>query len=167
MRSPWLLRIALIACTVGLIPGSLRGEDERLGGGRTDEWFEKEGEEGGGDEGERLDRNVRIEFRLVPAKADDQPLFVVTAQPWYETGVAFHAEQNAMEIRVEGEVALREDQAAIFVSVEALMKFRGEGQEGVFELSTGVLLEPGKPLTIGQMGDRAFVLQAGYELTGR
>ena len=117
--------------------------------------------QGEGDDFEVFDRNIRLDFRLVPEEEDDKPTFVVTAIPRYRTmGRYANADGEGM-LEISGEVDIREDNQ-ILVVLEAEMEFRSGEKETGWHVSTGVLLKPGEEFEVARMGEKTLVVRASY-----
>ena len=108
-----------------------------------------------------LDRNVRLDFEMVPADADNQSLFVVTALSRFKVSVAFKGPEGGMELEASGEIVLRDD-GRIFVVHETTVTFEGEQSRGHFQVSSGVILRPGEELEVSRMGEKMLVIRAAY-----
>ena len=108
-----------------------------------------------------LDRNVRLDFEMVPADAENQSLFVVTALSRFKVGVEFKGPEGAMEIGASGEIVLRDD-GRIFVSHQTVVTFEGEQSRGHFQVSSGVIVRPGEHLEVSRMGEKVLVIRATY-----
>ena len=108
-----------------------------------------------------LDRNVRLDFELVPADADDQNVFVVTALSRFKIGVEFKGPGGAIEFETSGEILLRDD-GRISVVHNTRVTFEGEQERGHFHVSSGILLRPGESLEVSRMGEKTLVIRASY-----
>jgi len=76
--------------------------------GRSDEEVVEtaEGREG---EIEVLDRNVRLDFKLVPEGEDDHPIFIVTAIAGFETSARFEGGEGRAEFSIGGSIDFVEE----------------------------------------------------------
>ncbi len=133
------------------------GEDFKDEDAEVEEEFEEEDDE----EIEVFDRNVRLDFKIVPLEGNDRGMFVVTAVPEYETGVSFRGKGHEVKAEIEGEIALRDD-GRIFVFYDAHMAWEGNGGQANFHASSGVLLRPGRELEVSRFGEKTLVIKASY-----
>ena len=108
-----------------------------------------------------LDRNIRLDFQMVPADADNQSLFVVTALSRFKVNVAFKGPDGEMELGASGEIVLRDD-GRIFVVHETTVTFEGDQSHGHFRVSSGVILRPGEDLEVSRMGEKMLIIRATY-----
>ena len=108
-----------------------------------------------------LDRNVRLDFEMVPEEEGAQSVFVVTASSRFEVNVSFKGQGAEMEFEASGEIALRDD-GTIFVLHQTHVEFEGGEGRARFHVSSGVLLKPDEPLEVARMGDRTLVIVAAY-----
>ncbi len=133
------------------------GEDFRDEDAEVEEEFEED------DEGEieAFDRNVRLDFKIIPLEGNDRGMFVITAVPEYETSVFFKGEGHAVEVEIEGEIGLRDD-GRIFVFYDANMAWEGNNAQANFHASSGVLLRPGRELEVSRFGEKTLVMKASY-----
>ncbi len=110
---------------------------------------------------EVLDRNIRLDFRLVPEEENDKPAFIVTAVSTYETSARFKNEDKRVMLSVSGGVEKWEGNK-ILVLLNVELAFSGDEQEAEFYVSSGVLLEPGEECEVARMGERTLVVRASY-----
>lgn len=146
-------RILVLAAGLLMVVSVAMGQEEPF------EDIEDEEEEI--EEIETFDRNVRLDFKMVPLEANDKGSFVVTAVPEYETAVSFKGEEGAMEFQVEGEIDLRDD-GRIFVFYDAHLVWEGGEGEAEFHASSGVLLRSGRELEASRFGEKTLVIKASY-----
>jgi hypothetical protein len=110
---------------------------------------------------ERLERNVRLDFAVVPLEEGDQGVFLVTASSRYETGVQFKGKDGRVVFEATGTVKILEDDQ-VFVTVRAHLFFRGGEGEGNFQIDSSAILKPGKSMEIARMGEKTLVVKASY-----
>lgn len=132
-------------------------EDEN----EIEEEFEEEHDEEDDREFEIFDRNVRLDFKIVPLEGNDRGMFVITAVPEYETRVSFKREGQEVEVEIEGEIGLRDD-GKILVFYNAHMAWEGNDSQANFHASSGVLLKPGRELEVSRFGEKTLVIRASY-----
>ncbi len=125
--------------------------------------FEEEEEFEDEDEGEPevFDRNVRLDFKIIPLEGNDRGMFVITAVPEYETSVFFKGEGHAVEVEIEGEIELCDD-GRILVFYDAHLAWEGNDGQANFHASSGVLLKPGRELEVSRFGEKTLVIKASY-----
>ena len=128
--------------------------------GRSDEEV-VETVEGREQEIEVLDRNVRLDFKLVPEEEDDDPFFIVTAIAGFEMSARFEGEEGRAEFSIGGSVDFVEEDR-LLVILEAELAFAGEEGEAEFGVVCGVLLVPGEEREVASMGDRTLVVRASF-----
>jgi len=108
-----------------------------------------------------LDRNVKLEFEMTPADADNQNICIVTALSRFKTRVEFKGPEGEMEFEASGEVVLRDD-GRILVIHETSVTFEGDQSRGHFHASSGILLKPGQRQVVSRMGEKALVIGVAY-----
>lgn len=108
-----------------------------------------------------LDKNVRLDFEMVPADAADQSMFVVTALSRFKVSVEFKGPAGGMEFEARGDIVLRDD-GRIAVVCETTVTFEGDQSRGHCHVSCGVILRSGEHLEVSRMGDKVLVIRASY-----
>lgn len=117
--------------------------------------------EGREDEFEVLDRNVRLDFKLVPEEEDDDPFFIVTAISGFQTRARFEGGEQRGERYVGGRVDfVEEDRLLVILEVE--MGIAGEEGEAEFNVTCGVLLTPGEEREVASIGEKTLVVRASF-----
>jgi hypothetical protein len=160
-----LLSVGLLLVLAVVLPGGLtvsRGaaaEEEA----ETEEGVELEDDEDEeeDEEVEQFDRNVRLDFKMVPSDEKDRGAFIIAASPEFEMNVLYRSKQGSIGFNVSGEVLPRED-GRIFVRYEAAVAMKGDEGEAEYVAYSSVLLVPGKKLQASRMGDKTLVITASY-----
>lgn len=117
--------------------------------------------EGREEKAQVLERNIRLDFKMVPLEEDDRGVFLVTASSWYQTSTRFEGEGLQIEFEVSGHVRVV-DGGRFFVTYEGHVEFSGEEQEAVFHVDSSALLRPGQELEVASMGEKTLVVCASY-----
>ncbi len=110
---------------------------------------------------EMLDRNVRLEFQLLPPDEDDHEAFIVTASPWYATHTEFRGEGMELEFHANGIVQIIDDNE-FFVTYEVGVLYQGEEGDAKFHVDSSVRLVEGQAFEVATMGDKTLVIRATY-----
>jgi hypothetical protein len=110
---------------------------------------------------EILERNIRLEFKMVPLEEDDKGVFLVTASSWYHTSTRFEAEGVHVEFKVSGHVRVVEEDRW-FITYKAHVEFSGENEEAEFHVDSSALLTPGQESEVARMGDKTLVISGSY-----
>ena len=110
---------------------------------------------------EQLERNVRLEFKLVPLDEGDQGVVVVVASPDFRTLTRYHNDEYEVLFVASGRLDLVDDEH-IFLAYEAHVEFEGDGEEAEFVVTSSILLTPGKSTPAARMGDKTLMITAVY-----
>ena len=157
MKRILVMVVGLLVVVSLVIAQEEPGEDFEDEDAEVEEEFEIDDER----EFEVFDRNVRLDFKIVPLEGNDRGMFVITAVPEYETGVSFRGEGHEVEVEIEGEIDLRDD-GRIFVFYDAHMAWEGNNSQANFRASSGVLLRSGRELEVTRFGEKTLVIMASY-----
>ena len=92
-----LIPILSLAILTSTAPSIFANEHEDREHAEDQEVGDREGFEGEEEETEILERNIRIEFKLLPLEDNDRGVYVITASPSYAT----HVESSARLIAAQ------------------------------------------------------------------
>ena len=120
-----------------------------------------EGGDSGTEKVEQLERNVRLEFKLVPLDEGDQASYVLAASPNFRTLTRYQNEEFEVLFEVSGRIDLVDDDR-IFLAYEAHVEFDGDDEEAEMIVSSSVLLKPGKATAAARMGEKTLMVTASY-----
>ena len=108
-----------------------------------------------------LARNIRIDFKTVPADGDDKALYIVTGASHYETSIGVGNEEGGMEYSVEGTVEIL-DKQELFITYEFAVAAGGEDEAFEYYAASGVRLKAGEQIAVTSIDDKALVISASF-----
>jgi hypothetical protein len=108
-----------------------------------------------------LDRNIRLEFKLLPLEEHDRGVYVITASPWYATRVEFSGEEMEVAFAATGRIETIADDE-FFLSYEVSVRFAGDEEEAEFHVESSARLKVGQAVDAASMGEKTLVIRATY-----
>lgn len=108
-----------------------------------------------------LDRNVRLEFMLVPKEDDDTSMFIITASSWFETSTRYENDDIHFDWSVAGHIRIIDDEE-LFVTVEGHMAYTGNGEEAEFRIESSARVVAGRNFKLASMGDKTLLVRATF-----
>jgi hypothetical protein len=104
-------------------------------------------------------KNVQLIFTLLPLENDDKPHTVVSAGGAYTCGVNFENKEINMGFTVEGELSFHAPGNDVRLSYDGEIHWENAENKGVFRAKGTVLLKYGKPVTLGLLGEKKFIVK--------
>jgi hypothetical protein len=104
-------------------------------------------------------KNIRLDFKMVPLDDDDEGVFIITAGPAYETSTYWKGDNHEVLFDVSGRILLKDDGNYILYYV-AHVKFDGKEGKAKFSASSSIVLVPGKEASAAQLGEKTLVVLA-------
>jgi len=149
MRHLVCLGIGILLCASGVGAQNEKGAEQQLLAG------------GSGGFGKALDRNIRLEFKIVPLEPENRGLWIVVASSVYRASAHFTQENSEIEFSVNGQI-MPQDNGKILLGYECSMSLKGQGSGAQIKLGSSALLVPGVELPVGSVGDKTLVVKASF-----
>ena len=147
-------RLLLCACMAGVFAVGTGLADEEA---CEEEWHEERDEE----RREVFDCNIRIDFKVVPQKEDDEGVYLITATPWYLTFVEYEGDETEINFGVEGRVEPMGENR-FFISCEVYLEYAGEEERAEFNVETSALVIAGRETELASLGEKRLVVCVEY-----
>jgi|ETNmetMinimDraft_26_1059896.scaffolds.fasta_scaffold36129_3 hypothetical protein len=158
MRTTLIVAMAwILAAVPATAEEHLEHEAEEQEHEEREDWNEREHAE----REEPLDRNVRLEFKVVPLENEDREVFLVAASPGFHHRTEYEGEGVRVEFEVSGRIEIREN-GHIFLIFESALAYEGANESAVFHVESSIVMEPGDTVEVASMGDKNLVIYANY-----
>lgn len=106
-----------------------------------------------------LQRNVKLDFKLLPLGENDHGTYVVTASPAFATNVRYKRPESTIELQTSGNIQLLDD-GRVFVTYQMHLVFEGDAAEATYGVSSSVVLKSGQEQEVANIGEKTLVIRA-------
>ena len=110
-----------------------------------------------------LDRNVRIDFNIIPAEGSNKEIYIITASEKFEIEITQTDENKYHNIEIDGQVRLLDDRKIfIYYQIETHLNVNDSKADKEFDLVSSVILKPGEEIEVTDATGRVFKIKASY-----